>query len=172
MYRQLISQGKTVATVGPELPPPGPNLRAWPLQPQRAFGRVRTIVDAMSDLRQTARVRAPVEIAALQTREERAEAMRAWRRANPNAQRQHDLHIQFAELGLALLDERGQALAAWSFVVTAVPLSHVVGLPRAVLGDFRASGFVGEPPFYMLVATLREPALLARARAYASRPSA
>ena len=172
MHWRLISRGETVATVGPELPQPGPNLRAWPLQPQRAFDRVRPIVDAMRDLRQTARPPVPIEIAALPTRDERAEAIRAWRWATPNAQHRHDVHAQLAELGLVLVDDDDQALAVWSLVVTAVPLSHTAGLPRAVLRDFRASGFVGAAPFYMLVATLREPPLLARARAYASRPSA
>jgi hypothetical protein len=120
----------------------------------------------MSDLRQTVRPPVPIEIAALPTREKRAEAIRAWRCATPNAQHGHDVHALLAELGLALVDEDDQALAVWSLVVTAVPLSQITGLPRAVVRDFHASGFVGAAPFYMLVATLREPALLARARAY------
>lgn len=149
MAWQLRSNGEPVGVTGPELAQQQANIRAWPFRPGPGFDRIRPVIDAMSDLKLP---RIPAE---LTLPDERAEAMAAWQRST-EAQSQRETYARFAALELQLVDEVGSVLDAWLLGVSEIPHSGSDMSP-AMVKDFQEEGFGEEPPFYMVVAMIREP---------------
>jgi hypothetical protein len=152
---QLLSHGVVLGTTGPELPQPKPDVRSWPLVPTPSFARVQPLVAAMADL-QSHPPPLPDAIRALADTDERARAVRSWIATNREMQRTLEVFGQLTALALQLVGDDQRPLAARSIVIAEVPPPGTTFV-EAMRKDFAAAGFVGDPPYYLVVASLESP---------------
>jgi hypothetical protein len=152
----LKSQAAIVAELGPELPRPDANSRAWPLQPTPEFERVRPAIAAMEAMSREPMATIPAHIASIPDERERGLAIQSWIRTNPEVQRRSHTYDRFRGLELLIADETGAPLTGCTVFVATFPPPSVPFLTE-MRSDFEKRGFLGGPPFFMVVASSLPP---------------
>jgi hypothetical protein len=154
----LKSGAEIVAELGPELPRPDPNTRAWPLRPTPRFERVRPVVAAMNAMQYEPMAPVPATIASIPDERERGLAIQSWIRTDPQAQNRSRVYDRFQSLELLITDETGVPLSDCTVMVAELPPASGP-FSSDMRSDFEERGFQAGPPFYMAVAVSAPPPL-------------
>ncbi|HEU4994883.1 MAG TPA: hypothetical protein VFT29_08685 [Gemmatimonadaceae bacterium] len=132
----LTAHGDVVGELGPEYPLGASDMHAWPLLPTAGFEKVRGVVGRCADAAQTpVALKLPAEIRDIPDIAERAQAIQAWLRANPDAQRHISRCSELQQAEFAITDDHGATLPTRALAIMEMPSPDI-------------------PPFYLVTAVL------------------